>query len=343
MKLTLNTAINKLLRKVRITENSAIVLKELITCDGHSDKAILRIVTHAHNDHLCDLRESIKKTSLIGMTEATRDILLALGYKLPENKTLSLKYGNEIRIHSLRVSLHKAKHIVGAAQVLVMDEEDRIVYTGDFKLPSTPILESDLLIIEATYGSPNFVRPFKHEVESLLVDLVKSSLVKGPVFIFGYHGKLQEAMEILRAGGIDAPFIAPRKIYRVTLAAIKHGLKVKGIFQDKSIEAEEIIRDKWYVFFAHINAAGYYSKRFALNNTTNIMLSGWEFSNPLKRINNKTYLVALSDHADFEQLIEYVENSKPKLVITDASREGSAHILAKEIWRKLSIPAIALP
>lgn len=340
MTITLDTTVNKLLRKVRITENSAIVFKDTVACDGHDDEAILRIVTHAHQDHLCGLRESIRKTPLIGMTEATYDILKALDYDIPENKTLILDYGKEVKIKDVIVSLHKAKHIIGAAQVLVIDEEEhRLVYTGDFKLPSTPILEADLLVIEATYGNPSHVRPFKYEVEDLFADLVRSSLAKGPVYVFGYHGKIQEAMEILRSKGIDAPFIAPRKVYRVTKAAIKHGLRVKEVFYYRSFEADEIIKSGWYVFFAHLSAARTYSSRSAVN----IVLSGWEFTEPLRQINEKTYLVALSDHADFEDLLEYVKRSRPKVVITDASREGSAYMLAREIRKKLSIPAIALP
>ncbi|OYT51959.1 MAG: hypothetical protein B6U76_10410 [Desulfurococcales archaeon ex4484_217_2] len=101
------------------------------------------------------------------------------------------------------------------------------------------------------------------------------------------------------------------------------------------------MRSKWYVYFAHINSPkrNYYHRVSFLS----IILTGWEFKEPLRRLNNKTYIVALSDHADFEQLLEYVEESKPKVVVTDASREGSAHILAREIRKRLSIPAIALP
>ena len=342
MTITLSKVVNELLSKVKITHEHAIVFKDIVSIDGFYSESLVRIVTHAHKDHLYGLRDSIRKNPLIAMTKATYDILTALGYRIPKEKTLTLNYNQEFKIGDLTLSLHKAKHIVGAAQVLAVDNDgSRLVYTGDFKLPSTPILDSDLLVIEATYGNPEHVRPFKYEVESLFIDLVKSGLPHGPVYVFGYHGKLQEAMEILRSGGIDAPFIAPRKVYDVTLAAIKHGLNVEGLYYDKTLEAEEIMRSKWYVYFAHINSPkrNYYHRVSSLS----IILTGWEFKEPLRRLNNKTYIVALSDHADFEQLLEYVEESKPKVVVTDASREGSAHILAKEIRKRLSIPAIALP
>jgi len=54
-------------------------------------------------------------------------------------------------------------------------------------------------------------------------------------------------------------------------------------------------------------------------------------------------VVALSDHSDFNGLIEYVRRSKPKLVITDNFRVGHARTLVKEIRKRFGISALALP
>jgi putative mRNA 3-end processing factor len=64
---------------------------------------------------------------------------------------------------------------------------------------------------------------------------------------------------------------------------------------------------------------------------------------PARETNNNEYTVALSDHSDFDGLMEYVRRSKPKLVITDNYRVGHAETLAKEIHKRLGIPSIALP
>ena len=83
------------------------------------------------------------------------------------------------------------------------------------------------------------------------------------------------------------------------------------------------------------------SKRIG-EGATKILLSGWEFGQPCKRVGEESYLVALSDHSDFNQLIEYVERSKPESVITDGYR-GNAKTLATEITKKLGIPAKPMP
>jgi putative mRNA 3-end processing factor len=65
-----------------------------------------------------------------------------------------------------------------------------------------------------------------------------------------------------------------------------------------------------------------------------VYVSGWEFDSPCRMVADKEYVVALSDHSDFDGLIEYVRRSKPKLVITDNFRVGHARTLAKEIRKR---------
>jgi Cft2 family RNA processing exonuclease len=54
-------------------------------------------------------------------------------------------------------------------------------------------------------------------------------------------------------------------------------------------------------------------------------------------------LIALSDHSDFDGLIEYVRRSKPKQVVTDNYRMSYGETLAQEISKRLGIPAVAMP
>jgi hypothetical protein len=74
-----------------------------------------------------------------------------------------------------------------------------------------------------------------------------------------------------------------------------------------------------------------------------IYLSGWQFDSPVKKVGKDEYNVALSDHSDFEQLIEYVKGSDPSYVITDDFRVGDAKRLAREISKRLGVPARAMP
>ncbi len=285
---------------------------------------------------------------LIIATPITIDMLRAMGLcpRKYAKKCHSVDYNIPINIEGEKIVLKEAEHIPGAAQVLLEDEENyRIAYTGDFKNPGrgTPIIRDlDVLIIESTYGKPEWTRPFKHEVESLFVDLVKDLLVQGPVLIYGFHGKIQEVMLLLRSSGIDAPFIVPPTVYRVTKAITKHGYFIGDLFNIQSLEAKEIIRSKWFVGFFHANSSRRI-ENYGIHKYNRIILTGWEFREPYRRIDYKTWIVALSDHADFEQLLEYVEESNPRIVVVDTYRQGAGEVLAREIRRRLGIPAIPRP
>ncbi len=74
-----------------------------------------------------------------------------------------------------------------------------------------------------------------------------------------------------------------------------------------------------------------------------IYVSGWQFNSPCREVAENEYVVALSDHSDFNGLIEYVRRSRPEIVITDSFRVGRAERLAKEIRRRFGISALALP
>ncbi len=334
--------------KATVSKEGAILLGKYVAVDGHFDNRILRVVTHAHSDHTIRLRESLKKMELVIATPITLDILKTMGLcpRKYAKKCLSLDYNLTINVEGERITLKEAEHIPGSAQVLVEDEEGyRVAYTGDFKNPGrgTPIIRDlDVLVIESTYGRPEWTRPFKYEVEYLFVDLVKDLLVQGPLLIYGFHGKIQEVMLLLRSNGIDTPFIASPMVYKITKAIIRHGYFIENVFNIQSLEAKEIIRDRWFIGFFHANSNSRV-ENYGIRKYNKIILTGWEFREPYRRVDYRTWIVALSDHADFEQLLEYVRESNPKIVVVDTYRQGAGETFAKEIRRRLGIPAIPRP
>lgn len=326
-----------------ILENGAIIVGKNFVIDGYYSRPF-RAVTHFHSDHIGGLNKNLKEGSFIVATSPTLDILDVLGYRIPKTKRIPLLYNVRMEIEDESIALKPSEHVIGSAQILVrLSNGIEIGYTGDFKNPGkgTPILNPDILIIEATYGKPEFKRTFKNEVNYLFGDYVKESLIHGPVVIYGYYGKLQEAMKILREYGIIAPFIARGKVKDVTKIAQKYGLNLKDIFFDDSEEFNEFLKSNWYVEFKHVQDL----KKLKKNDAPNVsfILSGWEFDEPIKRINDKRFIVALSDHADFDDLIYYISSTSAKLIVADNGRKSYAKELADYISKHLNKKAIALP
>lgn len=320
----------------------AVLLGKHVACDAFDETRQLRVVTHAHYDHTLGLQQSLKKSEVVVMTPATKDLIDVLRGPsvLMTRNVKTLKYKEDFMYKDERLRLYYVDHILGAAQVLVEDAEGmRIVYTSDFRMPGTPIIETDVLLMEATYGNPTHVRPFEETIEDFLISLVEQGLKEGPVYVFGYHGKLQEVMQILNNARVEVPFIVPEKVYHVSKVCEKHGMRL-GEYLLSSEEDAQVMLHKSIpcVAFYHMG-----SQRYVGKDALRIRVSGWEFGIPCRQIAENEYIIALSDHSDFNGLLQYVKESKPKLVVTDNYRIGDAIALAREIEKRLSIPAKPLP
>ena len=328
--------------KACITERGAVLLGKSVACDAFDDSKPLRVVTHAHADHMIGLQQSLRTCEKVLMTKATKDLIdvmksplfLMGGYVEPLDYKKTIHYGE------VSITLFPADHILGACQVLVEDAEGtRIVYTGDFRIDGTPVLEADILVMEATYGSPSCRRPFDKEVKELLISLVGEGLKRGVVYVFGYHGKLQEVMQILHEAGLRVPFVVPERVFQISKICERHGMRIGRLLRLDEKEAREMLeRNQPIVAFYHMG-----SRSRVGRGCFRIYVSGWEFDVPCREIGEKEYVIALSDHSDFDGLMEYVRRSKPKLVVTDNFRIGYAETLARHIQRQFNIRAVALP
>ncbi len=330
------------LSKANVTNKGAILLGKHVACDAFEKTRPLRVVTHAHADHLNGLPQSLKNSDTVLMTPATKDLIDILkgSQFLLKGNVKAINYEEPLTYIDETVTLHKVDHILGATQVLVEDAEGtRIVYTGDFRIRDTPVIQSDILVMEATYGNPWRTRNFENEAKQMLISIVEKGLKEGPVYVFGYHGKLQEMMQILHEARIKAPFIMPERILHLSHIHQKHGTRIcRPLFSTKHQIQSTLQKDARYVAFYHMN----WRRKIGLGKFR-VCVSGWEFNSPCRQIGEKEYIVALSDHSDFWGLLEYVRRSKPKLVITDNYRAGDAVALAKNVKKRLGIEAKALP
>jgi putative mRNA 3-end processing factor len=329
--------------KATVTNVGAVLLGKHVACDAYDESRPIRVVTHAHADHMVGLGKSLKNCEVSVMTPATRDMIHALkGSRwLGRGAVKTLDYGEAFIYEDETLTFHYADHILGTAQVLVEDKEQtRILYTSDFRYSRTPLVEADILVMEATYGDPFRVRPFSMMVEGILISLVEQGLKRGPVYVFGYHGKLQKMMRILYEAKIKTPFIVPEKIFRVSKVCERHGMKLGNqLLQFDGEEAQLVLtQNEPSVIFYHS-----YSRKRVEGEALCIRASGWEFTKPFRKIGANEYVVALSDHSDFNELLEYVERCNPRMVITDRHRSEAANIFAREIEKRLKIPAKAAP
>jgi Cft2 family RNA processing exonuclease len=179
------------------------------------------IVSHAHLDHSGNLLTIADKKVVVIGSRATREVtteLLQDLIKIQKMKGKTFPYNfqdvcklselwltrTNVALPGMEVSQYTAGHVLGANMVQLKTRDKTLLYTGDFCVHDTEILdgvnvdalpkEPDVLIMESTYGGK--IRPRRDE-------LVKS-----------LFGKILETME--RGGNILIPAFAFHRIQEMT-------------------------------------------------------------------------------------------------------------------------------
>ena len=201
------------------------------------------IITHAHLDHsgavpifhigrgvpVYATRLTFELTELL-----LQDFIHLTGYYLPFEyielqNMLScanyVPYNKTFRIKDVSITLLRAGHIPGSAQVLVEAEGKRLLYTGDVNPVNTRLLEGadlnygelDAIIIESTYADED--HPNRLEQEREFVSRVKEVVEAGgtvlvPAFAVA---RAQEVACILRAHGFPYDVIMDGMARRVNV------------------------------------------------------------------------------------------------------------------------------
>ncbi len=275
-------------------------------------------LSHAHSDHTGGLK---RKKSLLS-SQATID-LAGIG-------------AEAIGVDGAKML--EAGHILGAKQLQVDSDGKRVVYTGDISLRQNifnmkaEIPSCDHLIMEATYGDPSYVFPPLEEVYSQVSSFVKDNEKKN-IIIGAYElGKSQELVRLLNESGI-APIVTEKMDDFCTVYE-KHGIKLDRIVVG-SEEAEEAMSRAFAAIVPMWKAKRYFAKRLAdafERPTVCAVATGWALHYRF----NTDAAFPLSDHADFNELVSYVEQSGAKEVeffcgdgkkVMDAARSKTGVIL----------------
>jgi putative mRNA 3-end processing factor len=123
-----------------VAGNGAVLLGRTLTCDAHYKRPV-RLVTHAHSDHLLHLDASLRECEAVLATPLTRDFLGILKGQRAARKIHPLPYGQAYEREGEKLTLYSAHHIVGSAQALLQTAEGgRVVLFGvrDLVVVRTP-------------------------------------------------------------------------------------------------------------------------------------------------------------------------------------------------------------
>lgn len=326
-------------RTIDVTGTGAVVLTEDLACDGFHYPCTGRVQTHVHDDHM-DGFETSKGFQHIYATPPTKELLVAdlnadLGYR---SNLLSVPY-REWRTHgNTRFMLLENGHMLGSAQVVAESASGyRSGYSGDFSWPVNDTIKVDTLILDSTCGDPKLVRRYtQQDAEDALVRIVRKAVPQGPVFIKASRGTVQRALMAV-TGNLDCPLLGSKRLLKETDVYRKYGQPIEPIVDADSSQGRDCVRSERYVrFFGRGDRLPVDTSR-----ATVIVLNAYVPSHtPYVEHSERSYTVALSNHADFEETLEYVKSTGARQVITDHTRSAHAPQLARELTTRLGVRAI---
>ena len=211
-------------------------------------------------------------------------------------------------------------------------DQGSLLYSGDFKLRPSLAAETcvvpraDVLIMETTFGLPRYVFPPQTEIERGLIDFCRQALADlvTPVLYAYSLGKTQELLQIVGRAGL--PVMLHAHGYRMTQRYAELGMMLPpfallntGTYSGHVIIAPPMSGQSEPLSWIH-------PKRTAV-------ATGWAMDHGAIYRHGCDAAFPLSDHADFPDLLAFVDRVKPKLVYT-------LHGFAKEFAATLRVRGI---
>ena len=321
---------------VAVHDSFGIRLSTEVACDGFLKETPIRVQTHIHRDHLAGFDSCKGAGRKIVALPGTRDLMIADddGLLAQRANFIPVDPGEDFEVEGGKVQLFESNHMLGSAQVLFESIDGyRTGYSGDFGWPCTPI-EVDELVVDGT-SAPRTVRNYSQEsAEEALRDLVIEREARGPVVITADPEAVYRAMSVL-AEVHDLAVIANQTAYRYADVYREYGADVpSGLVAEGTEDADALKAEGRYVLFRGKGSRGSYDK-----DPTYIRLMPFYTTpnNPVMELASNNFDVGISNHADFEQTLEYVRGTTASRVLVDSVRGRRAAELAIELGERLEV------
>lgn len=300
---------------------------ERVVADGRTLDGDINLLSHAHGDHLYDSRPDHVVCS--SLTAA-----LANERRDPDDAITAATHP--------RVELFESGHIAGSTAARIDGEDRTYLYTGDlsirdrFFLSGFDPVPADVLIMESTYGKPDYVFPDQMSVEKRFVDWLDDSIGQ-PVVVFAYSlGRAQEVLLLTNRSEREGS---------ITTEGIRNLNAIIESFCDVTFDTDLFISDRHLgpddvlVLPSQVRGLNWVETLVERTDALTAGLSGWAINPGYKYRGGYDETFPLSDHCDFEELKTVVEGVDPDIVYT---QHGFADELANAIVSDLGYDSQAL-
>jgi putative mRNA 3-end processing factor len=268
-----------------------------------TDSAAINFVSHAHMDHL----PSKNGGTILSSIET--------------NKIAHLR-GFTMQNHIEKIDdyhLVDSGHILGSKGLLFED----IFYTGDICtrnrgfLDGAKIPKCKTLITECTFGLSEFVFPKLEEIKKQVNELISEFYSKGiPVILMGYQ--LGKAQTITQLFGHWSPLYFHDSVKEMNDLHNQLGVSLNdGIGHSEAQKKGLLDKKPWIMVAPMMSEKNSFLKEMKSKyGAVTIGFSGWAKSTKFNFGRRTDYSIPMSDHCDFDELVNMVVKSGAEKVYT---------------------------
>src|SRR4051812_15271043 len=276
-------------------------------------------VSHAHADHIARHQLAL----------ATRGTACLYRHRLgPHHRVLEMEYRQPVEFAGMRLTAYPAGHCLGSAMLLADDGNQSLLYTGDFKLGPSSTSEpaelphADVLVMESTFGRPRYRLPPRESVIAQLLELVHTALAeeRTPVVHAYPLGKSQEVTKIITDSGV--PVLQHQVVCEVSRIYEQCGVDLGDFacFDGRPLAGHAVVT---------MPRSAKHHRLPKLGRTVSIAVTGWAADASAKYRLGVDHALPLSDHADYDQLIETVRQVEPREIFCTHGPAGFAEHLCE--------------
>lgn len=262
------------------------------------DKAI---ITHGHADHAYFGHKHYLCHTF------TKPILQL---RLGENNYQTLAWNETIYLNGVQVSLHPAGHIIGSSQVRVESNGEVWGISGDYKTEDDGLsgkfepIPCNTFITESTFGLPIYKWKPQQEVYNDIIDWISKNKENGKTSVLLAYslGKAQRVLQAIKE--TTQTIFAHGAVFNMQKMLIDNGWNLTPVERITQETPKELL--KGTVVIAPPSADGTpWMKKFSPYSVG--VCSGWMQVRGNARRRNVDAGFALSDHADWDGLLQSVK------------------------------------
>ncbi|MEF2072860.1 ligase-associated DNA damage response exonuclease [Consotaella aegiceratis] len=277
------------------------------------------LVTHGHADHARP-----GSTKVLATAETLAIMALRYGEDFCTERQIA-RLGERLDVGGVTVSFHPAGHVLGSAQIAVEKDGLKMVVSGDYKRRPDPTcagfapVACDVFITEATFALPVFRHPQAEDEIGRLLASVRQFPERTHLVGAYALGKAQRVIAMLRGQGYDAPIYIHGALKKLCDFYQDEGIAL-GDLRPATVEAGRKSDFAGAIVVGPPSAfADRWARRFA--DPVACFASGWMQVRQRARQRGVELPLIISDHSDWDELIETIAEIEPGEVWVTHGRE----------------------